>query len=216
MYGGAEETRFAIDVEDCIAWIDDRDDSTAPRTVQAAQFQAERLLTLRTRKSAAHKGLYALQMKQGGRDFKTGQPIDVHAYMEDAIDIHHIFPRHWCATHDIEWWVAACILNKTALDAHTNRRIGGHAPSIYLSRIESGDGIEAHVLDGFLRSQDIDPVALRRDDFVQFFNQRFERLLRDAAGAMGKPVNRRPGRDQSPFAEQDADGEPGVRSLIME
>ena len=214
MYGGATETRFAIDLEDCIAWIDDRDDSAPPRTVQAAQFQAERLLTLRTRNSAAYKGLYALQMKQGGRDFKTGQPIDIHAYMEDAIDIHHIFPRHWCATHDIEWWVANCIVNKTALDAHTNRRIGGNAPSIYLSRIESGDGIEPHVLDGFLRSHDIDPVALRRDDFVQFFNQRFESLLRHAAGAMGKPVNRRPDRDESPFAEQDVDVEPGVRSLI--
>ena len=32
--------------------------------------------------------------------------------------------------------------------------------------------------------------------------------------AMGKPVNRRPGRDESPFAEQDVDIEQGVRSLL--
>ena len=215
MYGGAAETRFANDLEDCIAWIEDRAGSAPPRTVQAAQFQAERLLTLRTRNSAAYKGLYALQMKQGGRDFKTGQPIDIHAYMEDAIDIHHVFPRHWCASREeIKGWVADCIVNKTALDAHTNRRIGGNAPSVYLSRIESGDGIEPHVLDGFLRSHDIDPVALRRDDFPQFFNQRFESLLRHAEHAMGKPVNRRPDRDESPFAAQDVAIEPGVRSLI--
>ena len=214
MYGGAAETRFANDVEDCIAWIGERGDSSPPRTVQAAQLQAERLLTLRTRRSAAYKGLYALQMKQGGRDFRTGQPIDVHAYMEDAIDIHHVFPRHWCARHGIESWVADCIVNKTALDARTSRRIGGHAPSIYLMRIESGDGIEPDLLDGFLRSHDIDPVALRRDDFAQFFNQRFESLLRHAAGAMGKPVNRRPDRDESPFADQNAAVEAGVRSLI--
>ena len=214
MYGGATETRFAIDLEDCITWIDDSGDGGPPRTVQAAQFQAERLLTLRTRNSAAYKGLYALQMKQGGRDFKTGQPIDVHAYLEDAIDIHHIFPRHWCASHDIASWMADCIVNKTALDAHTNRRIGGNAPSTYLSRIESADGIEPHVLDGFLRSHDIDPAALRRDDFARFFNQRFENLLRHTERAMGKPVNRRPDRDESPFAEQDASIEQGVRSLI--
>ena len=216
MYGGAAETRFANDMEDCIAWTEDRAGSAAPRTVQAAQFQAERLLTLRTRNSAAYKGLYALQMKQGARDFKTGQPIDVHAYMEDAIDIHHIFPRHWCddPEHRIDWKIADCIVNKTALDAHTNRRIGGKAPSIYLPRIESGDGIEPHVLDGFLRSHDIDPVALRRDDFAQFFNQRFESLLRQAEHAMGKPVNRRPERDESPFAAHDVAIEPGVRSLI--
>ena len=214
MYGGAAETRFANDLEDCVAWIGERGDSSPPRTVQAAQLQAERLLTLRTRRSAAYKGLYALQMKQGGRDFRTGQPIDVHAYMEDAIDIHHVFPRHWCARHDVESWVADCIVNKTALDAHTNRRVGGHAPSIYLRRIESGDGIEPDVLDGFLRSHDIEPGTLRRDNFAQFFNQRFESLLRHAESAMGKPVNRRPDRDESPFADQDADVEAGVRSLI--
>ena len=214
MYGGATETRFAIDLEDCIAWLEDRADSAAPRTVQAAQFQAERLLTLRTRNSAAYKGLYALQMKQGGRDFKTGRPIDVHAYMEDAIDIHHVFPRHWCANNNVESWVADCIVNKTALDAHTNRRIGSNTPSVYLSRIESGDGIEPHVLDGFLRSHDIDPGALRRDDFPRFFNQRFESLLRHAGHAMGKPVNRRPERDESPFVEHDVDIEQSVRSLI--
>ncbi len=216
MYGGAAETRFANDLEDCIAWIEDRADNVAPRTVQAAQFQAERLLTLRTRNSAAYKGLYALQMKQGARDFKTGQPIDIHAYMEDAIDIHHIFPRHWCDDPErrIDWKIADCIVNKTALDAHTNRRIGGNAPSIYLPRIESGDGIEPHVLDGFLRSHDIDPSALRRDNFEQFFNQRFESLLRHAERAMGKPVNRRPERDESPFAAQDVDIEQSVRSLL--
>ncbi len=226
MYGGATETRFAIDVEDCIAWINTPGDPDQPRTVQAAQFQAERLLTLRTRNSAAYKGLHALQMKQGGRDFKTGRPINVHAYLENAIDIHHVFPRAWCASHTphgeqanggktpVESGIADCIVNKTALDAHTSRRIGGHAPSVYLSRIETGDRMNAQVLDGFLRSHDIDPAALRRDDFAQFFDQRFECLLRHAARAMGKPVNRRPDHDESPFADQDSTIEERVWSLI--
>ena len=214
MYGGATETRFANDLEDCVKWIEERGEPVSPRTVQAAQFQAERLLTLRTRNSAAYKGLYALQMMQGSRDFKTGQPIDVHAYMEDAIDIHHIFPRHWCDEHEIEQWIANSIVNKTALDAHTNRRIGGNAPSIYLSRIESGDGIEPHVLDGFLRTHDIDPLALRRDDFAQFFNQRFESQLRHVERVMGKPVNRRPDRSESPFSEGGVAMDGSVRSLI--
>ena len=216
MYGGATETRFANDLEDCVAWIEGRADSASPRTVQAAQFQAERLLTLRTRNSAAYKGMYALQMKQGSRDFRTGRQIDVHVYMEDAIDIHHVFPRHWCADKkEIEWWIADCIVNKTAIDARTHRLIGGNAPSKYLSRIAAKDGgVEPHVLDGFLRSHDIDPAALRRDDFKQFFNQRFESLLRNVERAMGKPVNRRPHRDESPYAEQKQDIEQEVRSLL--
>ena len=226
MYGGATETRFAHDLEDCIEWIEDHDAETLPRTVQAAQFQAERLLSLRTRNSAAYKGLYALQMNQGGRDFQTGKRIDVLAYLEHAIDIHHVFPRSWTSRHTprgsqptgneraIETWISNCIVNKTALDARTNRRIGGNAPSVYLDRIEASDGIESHVLDGFLRSHDIDPAALRRNDFAKFFNQRFESLLRHAERAMGKPVNRRPERDESPFARQGVSITNDVQSLI--
>lgn len=214
MYGSAAETRFANDVEDCVIWIENSVDSRLPRTVQAAQLQAERLLTLRTRNSAAYKGLYALQMRQGARDFKTGNPIDIHAHMEDAIDIHHIFPRKWCDGNGIDSLIADSIVNKTAIDAHTNRWIGGNAPSEYLSRIESRDGIEPHVLDGFLRTHDIDPVALRQDDFKQFFNKRFESLLRHAERTMGKPVNRIPDRNESPFAEHDVGADGGVRTLI--
>ena len=215
MYGGSTETRFALDLEDCVAWIEGGEsESIQPRTAEAAQFQAERLLTLRTRNSAAYKGLHALQMKQGARDFKTGQPINVHAYLEQAIDIHHVFPRHWCEKRGIDSGVANCIVNKTALDARTNRRIGGFAPSVYLSRIESGDGIQSHVLDGFLRSHDIDPVALRRDDFERYFNRRLESLLGHVERAMSKPVNRRPDRDESPFVRPTTDFEAGVRSLI--
>ena len=213
MYGGGTETRFALDLEDCVSWIEGPPDGTEPRTVRDAQFQAERLLTLRTRNSAAYKGLHALQMKQRAVDFKTGQPIDVHAYMEDAIDIHHIFPRHWCHMKEVDWAVANCIVNKTALDARSNRRIGGSAPSAYLARIESSDGIKPPVLDRFLRSHDIDPVALRRDDFGGFFNMRFESFLRHVERAMGKPVNRRPDRDESPFADREVDVEPAVRTL---
>ena len=215
MYGGATETRFAIDVEDCIAWIEVPDTASQPRTIQAAQFQAERLLTLRTRNSAAYKGLYALQMKQGSRDFKTGRAIDVHAYMEDAIDIHHIFPRKWCDEHGVEDWIANSIVNKTALDAHTNRRIGGNSPSVYLALIESHDHIEPHVLDSFLRTHDIDPLAMRNDDFEQFFNQRFESQLKQVENAMGKPVNRSPDRSESPFFESGTTNATALRELIQ-
>ena len=39
-------------------------------------------------------------------------------------------------------------------------------------------------------------------------------MLRHAESAMGKPVNRRPERDESPFAEQDVAIEAEVESLI--
>ncbi len=129
MYGSSAETRFGLDLPDVTAWV--ADGAEEPRTIRDAQFQADRLLTLRSRNSAAYKGLYALQMKRGGRDFRTGNTIDIHAYVDDAIDIHHIFPQAWCTSNDVPERFANSVVNKTAIDAHTNRRIGGNAPSKY-------------------------------------------------------------------------------------
>ena len=101
MYGGAVETRIALDMQDVLAWVF----GTAiaePATVIAAGFQASRLDTLRTRTSAAYRGLYVLLQREGSRDFfwKTRMK-DLEDYHEWYIDIHHIFPRAWCRSHDI-------------------------------------------------------------------------------------------------------------------
>lgn len=217
MYGGTTETRFANDLQDVVGWVAAEDDE--PRTLRDAQFQAERLLTLRSRNSAAYKGLFAIQMKRGARDFRTGNPIDVYAYFEDAVDIHHIFPQKWCRENEIPMSIADCVVNKTAIDAKTNKRIGGAAPSKYLKKIESGAKIESQELDSILQSHDIDPVSLRQDDLPTFFNKRFERLLKQIQEAMGKPVNRIADHSESPFrAEEPGEAEHqasvGVRELI--
>lgn len=200
MYGGAIETRFGNDLLDLVDFITGETD-LEPRTQREAQFQADRLLSLRTRNSAAYKGLYAIQMKRGGRDFRTGNKIDVNAYFDDAIDIHHIFPHKWCSDNGYPNRVANCIVNKTAIDASTNRKIGGRAPSTYLERLESEGHIEHDQLDAVLRSHDIEPALLRTDDFERFFNVRFEALVRQVEEAMGKPVNRNDLRDESPFVD---------------
>ena len=201
MYHGATETRFALDLGDVVEWVRGADEE--PRTVRDAQFQGDRLLTLRTKNSAAYKGLYALQMKRGARDFRTGTTIDIHTYMDDAIDIHHIFPRDWCSGHGVSDDLANCIVNKTPIDAHTNRKIGGKGPSSYLGVIESQEKIEADALDELLQSHDIDPVALRQDDFPGFFNHRFGRLLKQIESAMGKPVNRAADESDNPYADPE-------------
>ncbi len=197
MYGGSTETRIANDLQDVIGWLDGGDE---PRTVKESQFQAGRLLTLRTRNSAAYKGLYAQQMKRGGQDFRTGSTIDLHTYVDDAVDVHHIFPKAWAAQNGVPESVVNSIVNKTTIDARTNRRIGGVAPSRYLARIESGDGTEPDELDAILRSHDIDPLALRSDDFPAFFTARFERLLKQIEEATGKPVNRAADGSDNPYS----------------
>jgi hypothetical protein len=211
MYGGSTESRFAMDLPDVAAWASGSEDE--PRTVSDAQFQADRLLSLRSRLSAAYKGLFALQMKRGGRDFRTGNSIDIHAYVDDAIDVHHIFPKHWCETNGIATGVADSVVNKTAIDANTNSIIGGRAPSVYLERIEVADTIEPGELDAILRSHDIDPLTLRQDDFKAFFNRRFERLLKQIEEAMGKAANRTPDASESPFLDRDKEMQELVASV---
>lgn len=211
LYGGATETRFANDLQDVVAWITG-ETSGEPRTVRDSQFQAERLLTLRTRNSAAYKGMYALQMKRGGRDFRTGLTIDVHAYLDDAIDVHHIFPQKWCSEHSIPDGIANSIVNKTAIDAKTNRRIGGNAPTTYLGTIESVEKTNAEDVDQILSSHDIDPLTLRRDDFPAFFNARYERLLRQIEEATGKPVNRS-ANSASPYADNPTDPDAAAKRI---
>jgi len=57
LYGGAVESRHAGDLP-VLGWI--REGAPLPTTVRDSNFNPHRLLTLRTRNSAAYKGIYAL------------------------------------------------------------------------------------------------------------------------------------------------------------
>jgi hypothetical protein len=126
LYGGAVESRHARDLPEFLGWI--RDSASSPTTVRDANFNPGRLLTLRTRNSAAYKGIYALLMQRGGREFLTDVPISFQTYEEEKIDIHHIFPQRWCKENKIEPKRMDCIVNKTAISSRTNKIIGGGAP----------------------------------------------------------------------------------------
>ncbi|MDE2718406.1 MAG: DUF262 domain-containing protein [Chloroflexota bacterium] len=130
LYGGATETRFARDLPEVVGWI--RGDGPEPLTIYDAEFAPARLLTLRTRNSAAYKGVYALLLSEGARDWMTGEESSIQSYFDESIDIHHIFPQKWCGEHGIEPARCDSIVNKTPLTARTNRSIGGAAPSEYL------------------------------------------------------------------------------------
>jgi hypothetical protein len=70
LYGSAIESRFAKDLPEAIAWLND---GPEPSTITDANFAPRRLYGLRTRNSAAYKGLYALLIKDGGLDFRSGE-----------------------------------------------------------------------------------------------------------------------------------------------
>lgn len=169
LYGSAIETRFAKDLPEVIEWINGGEE---PTTVKEANFMPSRLLTLRTRNSAAYKGLYALLLRDGCLEFRTGEPIDLQMYFDERIDIHHIFPRAWCEKNGIDRRKYDSIVNKTAIAAKTNRLIGGYPPSAYLEKLQRNNNISEARMDKILQTHVIDPVELRKNDFDAFFSKK--------------------------------------------
>lgn len=191
LYGSAVESRFALDIRDVPKWVAG---GSVPQTVERASFREERLRSLRTRLSAAYKGVNALLMRTGAEDFHSGQPFDQAVFFDESVDIHHIFPEAWCKAKRIKPEVYNSAINKTPLSARTNRMIGGVAPSIYLGRIERGNAqnppLPADRVKSILTSHEIEVSLLSTDSFDAFFDDRRARLLALIEGAMGKPAVR--------------------------
>ncbi|MFA1541678.1 GmrSD restriction endonuclease domain-containing protein [Actinomadura monticuli] len=206
LYGSASETRFARDVESVPDWARGIE-ATTPRTVADCTFAASRLLSLRTRNAAAYKGIYALVLSQGAKDWMYDKSLDKVQYVELAVDIHHIFPYKWCLDHGIDPAMRESIVNKTPLSAETNRAIGGSAPSVYLPKIEKKAGIVPAQLDAHLATHLVDAADLRADDFDYFFKKRLEKLMAIIEAATGKPVQ----NDM-----QDSDAEEGLQKFDPE
>jgi len=185
MYGGTTETRFARDVEQVLPWLDG---AAEPGTVADANFRAARLLTLKTRNSAAYKGVYALLMQADCLDWIKHQPMNMASFFDYKIDIHHIFPKDWCSKNGIDHNQQESIVNKTAVSFDTNRIIGGKSPAEYVRVLEKRAGVGAEDLDNVLRTHLLDPAALRAADFDTFFSRRRAGLIALISEAMGKPV----------------------------
>jgi hypothetical protein len=187
LYGSASETRIALDLQQLLKWISDSS-SPLPSTVVAAGFQASRLDTLRSRTSAAYRGLYVLLQKQGAEDFFWKAKMVEIDRNERGIDIHHIFPRKWCEGRNISPRVYDSIVNKTAISYKANRKIGGNAPSFYLAQIEHDKTVHlsAAAMDAILSTHCITPSFLRTDDFDGFYEDRKATLLKLVEQAMGK------------------------------
>ncbi|MCH9729511.1 MAG: DUF262 domain-containing protein [Actinomycetia bacterium] len=192
LYGGAIESRFARDVEQVPTWATSTGDSAAaqPKTVVDANFFESRLHSMRTRNSAAYKGVYALLMAQNTRDWMFNQPFAKADFLTMQVDIHHIFPKAWCAKNGIDDERRESIVNKTPMAKKTNIRLSGNAPSLYIKGLESVVGIPPGDLDQIIAHHQIDVPTLRADDFDAFFNTRREALSRLIESAMGKQVAR--------------------------
>ena len=191
LYGGAVETRMALDIQELIDWIDDGD--REPSTIRDANFQPMRSETLRSRNSAAYKGINVLLQREGAKDFfwKIAiKDLDESDWEERKLDIHHIFPKSWCERQGIPASRYNSIINKTPISFKANRTIGGKAPSDYLNHLQNHSSVQLNEegMNAILMSHYIDPITLRQDNFEGFMSSRQRMILNKIELAMGKPV----------------------------
>lgn len=186
MYGGANETRYATDIEDVVADIQGKDSQN--RTINAAYFSATRLLSLQTRNSAAYKGIMALVYREQCRDFMQGITMDIVKSMDESPDIHHIFPEAYCKKMGLDKSKWNSIVNKTPLLPASNRQIGGDAPSVYSGNIMKKAEIDEVELRFRIESHLVNYDYLIADDFDHYFIARAKAILKVIEAAMGKTI----------------------------
>ena len=186
MYGGANESRYANDIDDIVALI--RGNDVLVRTVNASYFSATRLLSLQTRNSAAYKGIMALIYREQCKDFMKGTTMDLVRSMDESPDIHHIFPEAYCTKKGYKKEKWNSIVNKTPLLPASNRAIGGSAPSVYCKKIMRDTNIDEAALRDRVESHLINYDVFIEDDFDLYFIDRAKRLLSIIEKAMGKTV----------------------------
>ena len=206
LYGSAVDTRIARDFMEVPAWLKG---GPEPSTVSETMFRADRLKTMRMRLSAAYKGINALLMKEGARDFRSGQEFGLTNFFGENVDIHHIFPQDWCKKQGIKPDVFDSIINKTPLSYLTNRIIGGVAPSDYLAKLQKGDAVTPPIprdnLDSYLKSHLISPSLLYSNDFDAFMVDRQKQLLALIEHATGKKLFIGEVREELEDVEEDED-----------
>ena len=127
-------------------------------------------------------------MKNGAADWRTGQSLTLSDWHNENIDIHHIFPKKWCqktAIPSIPSRLFDSVINKTPIDAKTNRIISGNAPSHYLAQLRNVNNKLNHVLE----THWLNPELLQSDQFVECFVERGEAMLNLIEQAMNKQIS---------------------------
>ena len=188
LYSAASETQIVRDVLDVPAWIEG---GAEPPSVSDAAFKVEKLMSARRKNSAIYKGVNVMLMKQGAKDFRTGQPFEQSVFFDEDVNVHHVFPINWCKTNGIDSEVYNSIINRTPISARTNTLLKDDAPSDYLGMLEKGSSrkkivpVDRNNLDSYIESHLMDPKLLRENNFEEFMSDRKNRLTDAIRNAMG-------------------------------
>lgn len=180
-YAGSVESTIYRDYQDFLRAA--TDPAFEPEAVTDARVNIvdNKAYSLRSinRVNSVYRGVMCLVALRGAKDFQSDDSIEFHT-LED----HHIFPQAYLS-HLKEHGLAItsadinCVLNRTLISAHTNRKISRSSPSEYLTKLVPADRTET-----IMRSHFIDDLALdamSADNFDDFMYAREIELLSEIA-----------------------------------
>lgn len=180
LYGSpAVDVRAGRDVDEVVAWIKDVD-APVPATVENAVFMESRLLSA-TPDTGVYRGIFALIMGRGARDWRTGKTFDCWTFDELGAKFCSIFP----AAYEVDPVLAESVLNLTPMGRRTEIFIEDASPSRYLGRIQNKSLMEDAEFDHVLASHLLDPELLHSARAAEFFTDRRRKLLNMVEEAMG-------------------------------
>lgn len=189
LYGAHAPTiRAGLDVTEVTPWVLEQTDEV-PNTVSTARFSETRLLTA-GEDSGVYRGLFALLMARGARDWRTGKPFNRETFAELAPSFHTVFPADCCAGMGVAPELAASVLNRTPMGKRTEVVIESNEPKRYLPRLQSKSLLDDAEFDAVIEGHEIDPRCLIDSNWEGFVADRTQRLIGVVEHALGKPVER--------------------------
>ncbi|MBR4382595.1 MAG: DUF262 domain-containing protein [Selenomonadaceae bacterium] len=184
-YRDGQGGRFAKDIVQVMDWIV-RDKK--PEIIDNIQIGAWDLMKAKSIQSAIYKGILSIIFKNGAKDFLAGRNMGTCADYAESIEIHHIFPKKYCAAKKIPRERYDNVANRTPIMKRTNRIIGDNAPSIYLEKIKTETGLTNADINEFLKLHFADPELGRADNFDAFIVDRAKKILDAVEELTGRKV----------------------------
>lgn len=169
-YDQGGNSQAGKDYTDLSSWLNEGD--KIPEAVDGFSFAGEVLDTARTNLQALYKGVIAITLSSGARDFHSGSNLTPEKILEESIDAHHIFPKKYLEENG-DPGNSELILNRALIDKRTNQSIGKRSPSEYLATMEEALGEEEVI--GILQSHLLPAERnspLRHDNYGAFLLSR--------------------------------------------
>ncbi|EOY47927.1 hypothetical protein SLI_3214 [Streptomyces lividans 1326] len=168
-------------------WVADGK-GVAPEAVRELPLSSSTLRSASVRRKALYCGLVCLLVTARAEDFHTAQAMTPYRVGEVQIDSHHIFPKAYLIKKGFTE-SPELLLNRTLIDAETNRIIKDKAPSVYLSEMTEAYGAEK--LESVLSSHAIKSApesGLANDRYGDFLDERLETIVQLIEGVTGRSL----------------------------